>query len=673
MTAKKLFRRFISIFLSVTIAISTLTGSAVFADDKTLSLSQAISLTFKNSNKIKSAQIAKVKKEIELKQAYSAVADTRKNESTVRFSLLFNIKFPSSHAMPKEIELLTKIPNVQSELKILNAEYRNAKLSEKSACETQYYDVVFKNYSVTYYQSLLKEAQSALVQVNADYAKGNAKQSDLDYMQKQVENATALLQKAKTQYENAKEKLSSIIGVNVSNGYSFECDLPEVDLNRSDLAQITTYALENDFSYYQARENKNSADSNTEIIKNVYSGRYGNDAANVMNYINSCKARNEPIDYDVFIQKYNSFLSKIDSPWDGSYRIFLLFFSIYIPKEWFKKTYSGSRYLDDQRYALFISLAELDEAEQNRKSAYDTLIAAIREGYYGLNESKAACELSQKMLSIDEKSYKEALIDNRAGNLSFTDLYDKKISLLEQQKNIYEMQIEYAKSISAYDLQTAGFISEKILNNNVAGSSDYEDGITWGEDNENNQPTWAVTTYSSSYKSALQLSIPESYDVTHFELYTDSGKLVGERTAINKSLENINITFADSSLLTLKFYKDDELKYNAVFDGMQFYGTLEMQPAKGGTDRFVAGTWTLVSKGLKTTFSVKSDKFQFDKFELFYKNQLIGSGTNESGVSHLTATFGDMSDFVVKLYASNAEIASLTVISTENNQNLLIY
>ncbi len=641
--------------------------------EKVFTLEQAAALTLKNSDKLRGITVSKVKKQIQLKQAYSAIADTRRRESTVRFSLLFNIKFPEKHAMPKEIELLTKVPDIQSEIKLLNMEYNDAVLSETADCEQQYYTTVFKAYDVGFCENMLAQARKGFNTIKLNYAKGEAKKSDIEYMQKQVSDAEAALQKAKNSYESAKKKLSYITGADVTKGYVFKCSLPYVNLKTSDLAKIQNYAEKNDYSYQKALEQKNAADSRTQTVKSVYSGRYGSDASNVMSYINSCRARGEQIDYDVFINKYNQFLDKIEQPWRGSYTINLIFFKIHIPKEWFKGTYSGERYLEDERYSLFISLTELDEAEQQRKSALNTLKKSLDDGFDALIESEAAYANAKKYLSKMEQDYSEALKDNMMGLVEYTELYDKKIAIMEQQKSIYEMQTEYAKSISSYNRQSADYISKIVLGSENPALVNYEDGISAGDITDSNTPSWFVNVKGSDYKCEFGVKIPESYDVTHYELYADGGVKIGKITEIGKTMTGISTIYSDTSLLTLKFYNEGSLKYTAVFDGMQYSGTLDMQPADGGTKKLPAGTWSVTEKGMKSTFCVSSEMFIFDKFELYFGDKKLGEGTSKEGFTHLSSTFGDITDFTIKLYQFGEEMATLTPIINSDGRRLLIF
>ncbi len=665
--------KLLALALCAAIISLSISGEAFAAPtERTLSLEQAVALTLKNSDKLQNVTVSKVKKQIQLKQANAAVADTRRRESTVRFSLLFNIKFPEKHAMPKEIELLTKIPDIQSEIKLLNMEYNDAVLAETADCEQQYYTTVFKAYDTEFCENMLKQAREGFDRIKLSYARGEAKKSDVEYMQKQVSDAEAALKKAKTSYESAKKKLSGIIGTDVTKGYAFRCELPSVDLKASDLEKIQRYAEKNDYTYQKALEQKNAADSRTQTVKSVYSGRYGGDASSVMSYINSCRARGEKIDYEVFIQKYNQFLTKIEEPWAGSYVINLLFFKIYIPKEWFKGTYSGERYLEDERYALFVSLTELDEAEQQRKSALNELMTALSDGFDALLESKAAYDSAGSFLAKMQRDYADALRDNMAGLAEYTELYDKKIALMEQQKSIYEMRTDLAKSISSYNRQSANYLADKVLKTGNPALISYEDGISSGEMTDGSVPSWYVNILGASYKCEFGVKIPDSYDVTHYELYSDSGVKIGEKTEIGKTTTKISTVYADTSLLTLKFYNEDTLKYTAVFDGMQYCGTLEMQPAENGGG-LPAGTWSVAENGMKATFSVSSETFLFDKFELYFGEIKLGEGTDKAGFTHLSSTFGDISGFSVKLFSNGKEMAVLTPVRNSEGKRLLVY
>lgn len=103
-----------------------------------LTLQDIRTLAIENSTGLQNTKIDLVKKQIELRQAKEGIADIIKKESTIRFSLLFNIKFPEKHGMPKEIELLTKIPEIENDIKVLNEKKNSEALKSQTTAEQAY-------------------------------------------------------------------------------------------------------------------------------------------------------------------------------------------------------------------------------------------------------------------------------------------------------------------------------------------------------------------------------------------------------------------------------------------------------------------------------------------------------------------------------------------------------
>ena len=102
------------------------------------------------------------------------------------------------------------------------------------------------------------------------------------------------------------------------------------------------------FGLYEAQKKQEYAEQRVSEILGIYEGKYSKYITDIKKYLK--KQEGKTIDYEEFIQLYNDTLTQIDSPWYGSYVINLIFFKIQIPKEWFKGEYSGTRYLEDQKY-----------------------------------------------------------------------------------------------------------------------------------------------------------------------------------------------------------------------------------------------------------------------------------------------------------------------------------
>ena len=168
------------------------------------------------------------------------------------------------------------------------------------------------------------------------------------------------------------------------------------------------------------------------IYKNVYS-KY---MAEVESYIKSHE--NTKIDYEQFIARYQNTLDNIDSPWYGSYVINLIFFKIYIPKEWFKGEYSGTRYMEDEKYQLFLTLVERDKAIEEEKQAQKQLEQTIQTAYTTLKIMQSSIQQMEQNLAQNEMRYNKSLEDNKKGIVSFTELESTRQSLFQQQEALYE-------------------------------------------------------------------------------------------------------------------------------------------------------------------------------------------------------------------------------------------
>ena len=153
-----------------------------------LTLQDIRTLAIENSTGLQNTKIDLVKKQIELRQAKEGIADIIKKESTIRFSLLFNIKFPEKHGMPKEIELLTKIPEIENDIKVLNEKKNSEALKSQTTAEQAYYDVLFAQYQQQKTIDRLEQLEQSQYVIDKQVKLGKAKQSDLEYIQDSIDS-----------------------------------------------------------------------------------------------------------------------------------------------------------------------------------------------------------------------------------------------------------------------------------------------------------------------------------------------------------------------------------------------------------------------------------------------------------------------------------------------------
>lgn len=667
-----MWRRIVA-FLLLICTLCSEASLLVYAKQRNFTIDNVIDMAMENSEGAQSATIEKIKKEIELQQAKDAIKDIRKNESTIRFSLLFNIKFPEKHGMPKEIELVTKVPQIQTEIAILKEQVEYERLNSSLQAQLTFYDVLQLEYEANFYEERLEDSKKLLESTETKFKTGNGKKDDVDYIKGLVKDYETSLNSVITSLDRKKEKLGNLIGVDVRVGYTFIEYLPEANITRSQLTEIISYAKENDFNLYKATQDRKYAEKEVEEVLSVYRSKYAKYIRDIEAYIKANEGKT--MDYDVFIQKYNHALTQMDSPWYGVYVINLLFFKIKIPKEWFKGTYSGTRYMEDEKYALFISLVDRDKVRTEEKNVEKALVSSIKDSYETLKQMESAYDVAKENLKSAEDAYETALKENKLGLTTFSTLESMRTMMYENQKSLYEMQIEYAKALANFDFMTSGYVSQ-LLEGGEKVEGDYEAGSTFVdeflEEAENMvAPTWYIKTSASDYKFTFGISVPSEYDVNYYELYYNN-KLIGSRTKTSKTLVHLALTYEDSSCLCLKLYKDTKLKYIAYFDGGEYGGELQFQKAENARSpleesNIPVGQWSFIKADtLRSEFSFAvNGEYEYDTYAIWYKDTLLAEIEKDKTWKTLNLYLANIENITIKIQKNGKEVKSFRLEQIE--------
>lgn len=645
--------------LSICLAVFLLLGTTPVFAEETLTIDLVREAAVENSDALQTLAIDRIMKEIELQQAQEGIRDIRKKENTVRFSLLFNIQFPEKHGLPKEIELVMKVPEIQKEIEVLKKKEPYETLKIQTDGEKAFYDVLLERHNEDYYEERIQDSKSVLAALERDYRKGKAKKEDVSFVKNQIEDYESSLQKTQLALDEKKKKLGSLIGTEVRTGYAFEEYYPELDIPRSELSKIIAFSLENDFNLYEKIQARKLAETDTNEILNIYKNQYSKYIGDIEAYIKSHEGKE--IDYDEFIEMYQHTLTEIDSPWEGYYKIPIFFFVIKIPKEWFKGEYSGTRYMEDQKYALFVSLTERDKARKEEETARKTLEDTIYSSYSNLVQMKSAYDAAEENLQLAKEYYDSMLADNRKGLVSFTSLESSRSDYYEKQNAAYEMRLEYAKMLSDFNLTTSGYVSH-LLSGGAVVDKDLDAGTSiLGE------AQWFLKTNLTDYTFEFSVSIPEDYGVNYYQLYYKD-LAVGSRMGLDETLIHVPIAYSDSTEMEVRFYQDDLLEYVGTFDVEDYSGTFAMRPATGvytgedagGTTEEVQndGSWKLDSKDLfRSTLTVSVGNLPHTSWEAFYDGKSIGKAAKGEGIVNLSLYFSDMGNVTLKFY--NGEQAAL--------------
>ncbi|MFI3174333.1 MAG: TolC family protein [Bacillota bacterium] len=621
-----------------------------------MTIEKAVELAIANSFSIQEVKVDLIKKDIELKQAHAAIKDIRKKETTVKFSLLFNIQFPEKHDMPQEIELITKVPTIENEIVVLEEKLVYETLNVQTQTETAYYNVLSEINGLEQTEQQLTATNQSLVTTENQWKRGEAPKTDVEYLESLVRDLETAKQKYLTNIDIKQKVLSSLVGTELRYGYNFTPYFPELYLERAELSEMTAYALEHNFDLFEKIQARKLAETEAESILQIYKSRYGSYINDIEAYIRSQEGKT--MDYDYFIEKYNHTLTSIDSPWAGAFTINLIFFRISIPKEWFKGDLSGVRYMDDQKYALFVALVDRDKARNAEANAITALEDEIYQEYSTLKQMESAMQTAETSLLVAETDYDTKLLENKRQLVTFTTLESAKAAFYASQSNLYEMRLEYAKTLSALNLKTGGYVNDRLQGVDVSNVT-LESGESFM-----GQATWKINQTITEYTFEFGVDIPDDYNVSQYELHYEEAR-VGNRTAIDETIIHLPLTYADSTLMEVRFYDDGVWTYTATFDGGQFEGELLMVAVDGAEvpeDPDTEGTWKLEQSDiLRSDFTITVDTIVYDSYEVFADGLSLGKANKNGYVRTLSLYFSDKDTMSVSLYAGGKVVDTLDV------------
>ncbi|MGL4790971.1 MAG: TolC family protein, partial [Anaerotignaceae bacterium] len=332
------------------------------------------------------------------------------------------------------------------------------------------------------------------------------------------------------------------------------------------------------------------------------------------------------------------FLTAIDAPWDGAFVINLLFFKIEIPKEWFKLEYSGTRYMEDQKYALFVALTDRDAARKDENDQKSSLETTIDDAYMTIKEMEQSLQLSKENLEKSQANYELQLNQNKIGLVDFSTLQTARESLYEQETALFEMQIEYGKTLSNFNLQTSGFVN-KLLGRAETTINEYEAGQTTGD-----KASWFVKNNITEYNFTFGVQIPENYGVDEFQLFYGNSP-IGEKTKIAETLIHTYVSFGNTEELSLKFFTGGVETYKSTIIGNDYEGELNLiKVAEAPISASVVenvnnlGTWSLVDlDSFRSEFYANFNNINvdFDSIQISYKDKTLTTINKNTSYSTL--------------------------------------
>jgi hypothetical protein len=644
------------------------------ATERTLTLKQVTALTVANSDAVNLVRLNIVKKKIERKEAVEGLKDIREKETTVRFSLLFNIEFPETHGMPKEIDLLLKLPKVDNEIKKLNAKLNFETLKATYEATSAYYDILSAEAAEAYYTKRVASLETDYQKLNLDYLMGKAKSDDVKLLKETLESERKQLITAVLDLNQKRGKLSTMTGLTIDEHYVLAEEPISVSLARSDLQGLIDYGLGADYQVFAATEDRKLSEKTVTEIYEIYKNQFGSKANVLSKYINQSK-----IDYVGLTQDYEKMLNNIDKPWQKVFVINMIFFKIKIPMRWFQGEYTALRYFEDEKYPLIIALGERDEMRVTEQTAIAEATQKIQTSFESVLQMQLAAIQMEKSLKEAQTLYDQLYAQNLSGTADYAAVLAQRNTVEALTLAKYQLEITLRQFIVTLDFNTAGGVSEGHGGTGFKAVS-LDDGISTPDaDAGLTGATWYVQYPYEQYQFIFGINLPETLKLTHYQLCTENDVALSERLTIDKTFAHLPMAFEDQTKLKVKLYQKDQLMYEASLEGDDIAGTLLLVPVTqaGNAAGTVAGGYTIEHADvLQSTLNMTlSEDVHYDQYAIQDKNGVLLSAAVDKGtpLTTLSLTLNALNDIIVVCYKEGDVVGKLSFKAVGDTSGQMVW
>ena len=550
-------------------------GGGAALSSRTLSLEQAQRMAISNSSAIRKQNNQIILKRMKYVEAVEGIRAKVKNLRSFRWSPLLSFKFPQQLDLTEEYDLNVKPLTIQTEIDTLKHGLDDLKYDLTHQANQKYYEVYALQQTTAFTQSRLEDAQTQLARNKAALSAGKATQSDVDRAQKSVDTLTKSLSAQLRSFENAKTGLSELIGVDVSVGYTFSNGFKTAAIPREQLDSLTQYTMDHDQSFYEAKAATSTAKLNVDSYESLMRGQYGSKLNIIQNYINMAK-QGMDVDYGAFQIKYKEMLNTLDRPWSGKIRILFFRFT----KEWFKGEIDGTRYIEDEMYAVYTACMEYGNAKKDQDTLEKDLRAQVRDSYESVVTGWNTYETLQDLAAEAKDTLDRLLVLNRMGKADYTEVADLQEAYQVAQQDALDALKEYNDTLSEFDRLTCGAVS-KYLKGTDMGLDTGEGGDAFALLDPIHDPYYYIYTSVADLTFYLGVSIPEGYEpaIDSFEVWY-AGTQIGERTPVGTELHHLALDYKDTSQLTLRFYNSGTFVDECDIDASVPRDVLDIQKAE---------------------------------------------------------------------------------------------
>ena len=570
---KATVKRILSIMLVLLVGTSLAAGAVPVqvqaAGSKTLTLSAAKSLAVANSAKIDQLNTRLEKKQASYQQAVKSLALKEKKMRTFSWSPLLSFHFPEKPNLGEEYEFRYKPQEIQYEIDSIRHQIDDQKLTEYEKVSNYYITIYVKEKNISFNEDRIAVMEETLKRNRAKLLTGQANKSDITSMEKDLKSLKNRITSDMRTLLSTKKKLSNAVGVDVTVGYRFGNPLEKAEIQRSDLEALNTYMLDRHQDYYEACMEATAAyltlEGNYNLMKNHYNSA---EISYIASYVDQA-LNGQDVDKKAFKTAYDKFLKEVDKPWTGSYRIWF----IRIPKEWFKGSVDGTRYVDDEPYALYEAALAYQEARIAKDNMAEELKAELEDGFNNYSTVRSTYQNYEKQVEDAAKQLKKNRVLNEMGQMTYEEYKTFSDQYEDLQQEMFDQLATYTQTLYGLDRLTCGGVSA-LLSGTDADMMSAGGGDSYIEEEIVEGARYFIRSIVQDNAFELGVEIPENFsvEITDYELFCDNVSI--GKAKVGKTIRHLGIAKQEISSAKIRLYNGDEFVDDCEIDPESYGGPL---------------------------------------------------------------------------------------------------
>lgn len=627
---------------------------SAYGADKVMTIKTARSLALQNSAAYESAQMSVESKEAARDSALKSLKLKQKNMSTFRWTPLLSFKFPEKPNFAEASEFQFKPVQLASDIDVARHKVQDTVFTVNDQVNSLYVEIVTLQQTLSFNEQRLETLNEGIEHNKAKLKVGEAIKADIDRQQKSADTLSATIASNRRNLEADLKKMSTLLGVDVTTGYTFEKPYVESRIDRSSLPGLIEYTEDRDQSFYEVCATATTAKAELNTNYSLMKNKYGNDINMISSYVNAA-LNGQDISASAFKKSYKAFIEQIDSYWKGKKRIFLF---IKIPREWLKGSLDGARYIEDDPYTLYQNALDYQSARKDEAAAKAELDQKVEDSFNNYISVRASYEKYLKDIETAEANMKQYAVKNRMGYMTLEEYEDELNSYEELQNALFESMKLYTDSLYSLDRLTCGGISAMLSGTDL----DMQTAVV-GESyvtKDTSEATYYIKPIIQREMFELSIYIPEDFpvEITDYELLCDSTP-VGEKAAKDKTIRHLALTKEKIDEVKIRLYNGDEFVDDCIIDPDQEKGPLNVTTALNidKDETGVIGTFNTSQSDVTglltlTLTPLKSEEIKYYRI-LSSDGTAMGDGKIrpiDSGFTHLGLVASDLGSLKIEFY-----------------------